>query len=76
MKKKPALKVQPAGRTPAEDDQFQDKGIKVTENGTLCIQLQDGQPVEVRNRLLFHSKRQKVGVDDLGPALQEGNQEI
>lgn len=52
MKKKFDLKVQPAGRTASEEDQFQfqDRGIHVTDNGTLCIQLIDGQPVEVRKR--------------------------
>lgn len=37
MKKKPFLKVQPAGRTPGEDDEkFQDKEIRVTDT-TLCV---------------------------------------
>jgi len=50
MKKKPFLKVQPAGRTPGEDDEkFQDKEIRVTDT-TLCVQLQDGQPVQVRKQ--------------------------
>uniref|UniRef100_A0A7S1J174 mitogen-activated protein kinase kinase n=1 Tax=Eutreptiella gymnastica TaxID=73025 RepID=A0A7S1J174_9EUGL len=48
MKKKPCLKVTPAGRTPKDEVAGSSKGIRVTETGTLCIQLQDGQPVEVR----------------------------
>ena len=87
MKKKPCLKVTSAGRTPKDEVAGGSKGIRVTETGTLCIQLQDGQPVEVRkggssiphrqqvdnnvNNLLGHIQWEDLKI---GHVIGEGNQ--